>query len=456
MPRKGLKNSSYALVITLAFISGLMLLSFSGNPYSLAGQSNMQEIQENVDTEQIQENLPEDTPFNAGNYLNTGQQNLESPSGSQEIIKAIAEGLMQGSGDKQREKSSDGNNTSEPSNGGNQTSPSQNQTIDGGNQTDNQEDSETGNQSTEDSQENSQEPDSQNSTDQNGEKQEDSQNQGNDSIESGTNSSSSDDGGGEESSGLIQDIAESVSEMFSSNSSQESSQGSQRESQNNQGQSSESGSSSSGIVDTLSDSKRKLFAVLAVLAALTCIALLYRTDESVEDVLRSILRRLRSFVKSIPDLVTRYVVKSVRFLSQKVMSLNTLIREIIRSPAEKAGDLQLWLKEKLDQFKELLQASRDEGLHKVLGNFVGSENRSLSGLDRLWLDFKIMLGLRDSSSRTPEEVRREAYRQEMPQEKVDSIVEAFRREKYSSEGIEKDPNLKGLIEELEEEIDEQD
>lgn len=453
--RKGLGNSVFALITSASLITGLTLLSLTSSPYSIAANAT-QNQSTNPDMSNI--SLPENTSVNASNYVNREQaQNLASKN--PDLVTSIAKKLFELMSGKQLQPpqpgniSMGGNNTTLPENiTENITEPSENITKPSNTTENNTTGNETETETPSDNPENSTDSDNttepQNTTDNQTSPEQEGNNTFNNTFDgfnqTGGNTTA-------ENLGFLQQIAKTFSQLFtgeetgSKNQTSDSQQNQsdqpepeqpqEPENPDQNGSQTEDDKSQQQQTESSPLSNIPVLPLTAVLAASFLAVIYYRSDKDGKEFLKTLLNRLKSVVTSIPDLFRRTVVNTVSFVIDRMKGLADFIVALAHKPGKTVNRIKEATVQKINRLKNWLKTVRNRSVKENLKIALkGGETESYEGLDQVWYRLKQKLKLENSKTVTPAEVRAEAIRQGLPDQTVEKVVDAFRREKYSSEG----------------------
>lgn len=442
--RKGVANSTYAVLTSTALITGLMLLSFSGNPYSLADSVGQQSPNTSINNGAGNLSMPENSSVNASNYLNPGNES-RSIKQNQDIVTKLAKGLFEMISGQKLTKAD--NNTLSNRSGSNL---SENQTLEG-NKTQN---------------ENITSPNKTDSPDLSGNTsvENDTQNiSGSPPVNETFNQSEFNQSMQKENStGFLAGLAKTISNLFNPDSQPSSNQTSLNQTQTpDQNQTSNpktNDTSSTPTQETGKESKTEenktqqnnnpesstqqklqgintqlLAALLALIALIAALILFYRSDKNGKEFLKALIGKIKSAVTSIPDLFRRSIVNTVSLIISKINALITLAKKIARKPSITAKNILESIKEKIRLFNNYFNRARQRTVKQNLLLLLKGKEENYEGLDHVWHELKKKLGLENETTMTPAEVRAEAIKQNFPDETVSEIVEAFRKDKYSSQ-----------------------
>ncbi len=443
--KKGLANSAAALATSTALAAGLMLLSFSGNPYSLAGQTAQQSganaTGDNLD-------FPGNRSLNASDVPRNALSNTSIPQ-NQDLVTTVAKSLF---------KFLSGKNI-EPPQGQLQPNISENMT---GNQTlpENMTDpdSNTTENITEPDRPNITEPDPENISEPN--ITEPPINQTPDINQTSLN-------GTKESLGFAAKLIKSLKGLFSGE--QDLPQNNQTPSQNqtqpenqteppseppqenstdpeppednetsqtpeegnNTQQSDDKDQQKQGLPDI---NLKNLLPILGLLAAAALALLFYRSDKDGKEFLKAVFNKVRNFVYSVPDLFRRTIVNSISFIYSKTNALYILAVRIAKAPAKTLRSIKNRIIQKIQYYRGRMNRVRQRSVKQNLEVLLKGQQETFEGLDEVWHELKTRSKLKGETTVTPAEVRAEAVKQNLPEETVDQVVDAFRHEKYTVEG----------------------
>jgi len=444
--KKGLANSTAALATSTALAAGLMLLSFSGNPYSLAGQAGQQtggnmtdgnktqfpvnqtpspdqvpnEMLQNTSVPkdndlitsiaksvfkafsgtqpQIPENMPVNTTGNTTQNItdNNTDNNTQLPGNKTEPDINQTDNLTENITEPQEEFND--TNTTEPPLNDSSLNVSEEQlgfaaklvknimqVFGGGSQTDTQKsqtNGTTGNQ-TGDSTENRTQPDPENSTD----PKQPEQNNQTSPEQNETKQTSSKSNEKKEDRGILPDIGLKI-----------------------------------------------LIPLITLIAGVLTLLTYFRSDKDAKEFLKALAEKIENFIYSIPDLFRRTVVNIVSFAYSKFQALKNLMIRIIKAPAETIANIRENLGRKIEKIRIRLNRLNQRSLRQNLEVIVKGQQTTYEGLDEIWHELKVKTMMKNDTTVTPAEVRAEAVKKNLPQETVDQIVEAFRQENYTAAG----------------------
>ena len=444
--KKGLANSAAALATSTALAAGLMLLSFSGNPYSLAGQT-AQQSGANTTGEDL--DFPGNRSLNTSDVPRNALNNTSIPQ-NQDLVTTVAKSLFKFLSGKQIE----------PPQGQLQPNISENMT---GNQTlpENMTDpdSNTTENMTEPEEPNITEPDPENISEPN--ITEPPINQTPDINETSLN-------GTKESLGFAAKLVKSLTGLFGGeqdlpqdnqtstqnqtppeNQSEPPSEPPQQNStdpeppqdnetsqspdeENNTQQSQEDNQNQeSGLPEF---NLKNLLPILGVLGAAALSLLFYRSDKDGKEFLKAVINKVRNFVYSIPDLFRRTIVNSISFIYSKINALYALAVRIAKAPAKTLRSIKNRIIQKIQYYRGRLNRVRQRSVKQNFEVLLKGQQETFEGLDEVWHELKTRSKLKGETTVTPAEVRAEAVKQNLPEETVDQVVDAFRHEKYTVEG----------------------
>jgi hypothetical protein len=188
--------------------------------------------------------------------------------------------------------------------------------------------------------------------------------------------------------------------------------------------------------------------ILAGTAALLMLAgaviLIRKSDRNLREILEEFYERARRFIYSIPDLAARSVVGAVAKVYSAFQKLGNEIIRLLESPfvylRERAGRIV----EASRELRQKISMVLSTGMLETLKRKVYGEEETYEGVDLVWNEFKSDLEREDFSTSTPGEVGDYAVNVEnLPEDDVSEIVEAFRESNYTFEGYQ------GSLEELE-------
>lgn len=453
--RKGLGNSVFALITSASLITGLTLLSMTSSPYSIAANTTQNQ---SMAPDMSNVSLPENTSVNASNYVNREQaQNLASKN--PDLITSIAKKLFEIMSGQQLQPPQPGNTSLGGNNTtGNMTGPEGNITAPS-NTTDN---STTGNEtepemppgypSNATEPDNTTEPQENTTNNQSNPERPDGNNTFNNTFDdfnqTGGNKTA-------ENLGFLQQIAKTFSQLFTGGETgAENQTGENQSSTTSDNQSSpepeqpqnpenpdQNGSQSDNDEKQQENTESSILSKIPVLplAGFLAVALLalmyYRSDKDGGEFLKTLLNRLKAAITSIPDLFRRSVVNTVSFLIDRTKGIAAFMNEMMHKPVETVAVIKERAKNKLTAIKNWLGSVRNRSIKDNLKIALkGGETQSYEGMDQIWHNLKKKLKLENNNTVTPAEVRAEAIKQNLPDHTVDEIVDAFRREKYSSQG----------------------
>ncbi|MFB6180262.1 MAG: hypothetical protein ABEJ93_00130 [Candidatus Nanohalobium sp.] len=186
---------------------------------------------------------------------------------------------------------------------------------------------------------------------------------------------------------------------------------------------------------------------LAGLIGVVLLVLVLNRLRKGDSFLQAFLNGLKEFVVSLPDLFRRAVVRLVEALVSTVYSFFEKLKFLVRSPTLFFRRMMDTWRTRFQRVEKEAELIREEGLIK---RFTGSDSGELEGIEKVWMELKNRLGLDSTTGLTPEEIRERA-KEELPAKSVDRIVEAFKKEKYSSDGYSGDLEVENWLEEVKEE-----
>jgi hypothetical protein len=445
--RKGVANSTYALLTSTALITGLMLLSFSGNPYSLAGETGQQNSGSSFNPDTGNFSLPENTSINASNPISP-ENASQSIEGNQGIVTELAKGLFKAISGREIQP-------------GNQTLPNETGTTTPENQT-------IGDNTT--TPDDPQRPDIPENTTGDNTTQNISQPTQNETFNESDFNQSMPDTNNTDSEGLLAGIAKTISNLFNTDSQPSGNQtdinqtqdpsttpnndtsenpdgetpqnettetppqeGEEPQERNNTQQSGDTESSTKESLPT--PDTQTLLAIIAVIAALSIVILFYRSDKNLKEFLKALADKLKSFVTSIPDLFRRSIVNTVSLIVSKIAFLADFSKKAAKAPTKTLHRIKESIIGKINRWKKSFNQARNRSVKKNISLLLTGKDESYEGLDQVWHELKKKLNLENDRTVTPAEVRAEAIKQNLPDDTVSEIVEAFRKDKYSSEGF---------------------
>lgn len=453
--RKGIGNSAFALLTSISLITGLTLLSFSGNPYNLGGNTPGSNGSFNPDMSNV--SVPENTSVDPSNYINQETaQNTELPE-NQDLITKLAKGLF---------KTLSGQNIQPaemPNSSSNQTpgNSSMNETFDengtDGNLTNPEyTENQTGEKNTSTENETGAEDPTYSEKSDPGNFTNSSQNKS-DSFGNISESEMN------ESRGLFAALAKSISSIFGSDNqaetpnddeTQQPAENETRSSDDSEGPSSNRDNKTSQSPEEINqDSSQSqednqsqqqnnqsspvmnnLPWIIGLLAAAALLVLFYRSDKDTDEFIKTLLQKIKSGIISIPDLFRRTIVNTVSFIIEKAHLLADFIKKLATAPTRTIRKVRNSVKQKIHRIRNKASKLRHRSLKENLNIALKGESETYEGLDQVWHRLKQKLELENNHTFTPSEVRAEAVRQNLPEETVEEIVDAFRREKYSAQG----------------------
>ncbi len=439
--KKGLANSAAALATSTALAAGLMLLSFSGNPYSLAGQTAQQSganaTGQNLD-------FPGNRSINTSDVPRNALSNTSIPQNN-DLVTTVAKSLFKFLSGKQIE----------PPQGQLKPNISRNRT---GNQTlpENMTDPDTNTTEniTEPGEPNITEPEEPNITDPNiteppvnqtpgmnvskeqlgfaakliktlsglfggGDKPQTNQTLDNQTL------------GNQTPPGNQSKPEEPPRQNSTDPEPPQDNQTSQTPENNETDQQQEKDEKKQGLPDI---NLKNLLPILGVLAAAALVLLFYRSDKDGKQFLRTLINRAKHFVYSIPDLFRRTIVNSISFIYRKIHAVYELAVKIAKAPAKTLRSIKNSILQKIRRYRTRANRIKQRSVKQNLEVLLKGQQETFEGLDEVWHELKTRSKLKGETTVTPAEVRAEAVKQNLPEETVDQVVDAFRHEKYTAEG----------------------
>lgn len=399
---KAVSNSAFRLATALSLIIGLTILSFSGNPFKLAGEPNIDPEQvPEIDSGDLEDNhfakmARDQAQKELQNMNGTNNQNITIPENKTFIdkmalglLKSLVQmGLMPGNMSQQqsRDLNETLNNTTDPINQTNTTDPI-NRTIPE-NKTQ-EEPPETNQTNNEPEPSEPEEPTQENQTEQ----QEQNQN-------------------------------------------------------NNEQQGSEA-------LNLIKNNLKYLILLLALIASAIMLVIVRKSDYTLKETLDKAVKWLKKQVKTLPDLFTRIITSTTDLILNQVKRIAYFAKKLYEKPKETLRKTFKTLKTKTKEVRNNLNQFKNKGLTGSVDKLLEKPSQSYTGLAATWYKLKARTGVENDKTLTPEEIRRKAIeKRTIPEKTVDKIVDIFRREKYSSKGYQGNQNLEELEKDLEKEDDE--
>lgn len=400
---KAVSNSAFRLATALSLIIGLTILSFSGNPFKLAGEPN-------IDPEQVPEIKSGDLEDNHfakmardqaqkefRNMNRTNNQNITIPENKTFIdkmalglLKSLAQmGLMPGNMSQQQSENLNKtlNNTTDPINQTNTTDPINRTIPKNQTQEETPETNQTNNEPDEPSE--PEEPTQENRTEQQEQNQNQSKKQGSEAL------------------------------------------------------------------NLLKNNFKYLILLLALIASAITLFIVKKSDYTLKETLDKALKWLKKQVKTLPDLFTRIITSTTDLILNQVKRIAYFAKKLYQKPKETLRKTFKTLKTKTKQVRNNLNQFKNKGITGSVDKLLEKPSQSYTGLAATWYKLKATIGVENDKTLTPEEIRRKAIeKRTIPEKTVDKIVDIFRREKYSSKGYQGNQNLKELEKDLEKEDDE--
>lgn len=454
MNRSGLGAGAYAVLASVALATGLMLLSFSGGIFSLTGQALQDDGSGGLDPGLDGVDPPE-TGLNTSEYIDeeTARQAADS-----DIVRGLARGLFEFLSGQDLSPPDDlgingsvnvsdvngtipdgevgGTNvTGDPGDGANitdgnasdggtgETDASDGGGEDGSNVTDGGDDD----TDTTDGQQDT------NATDGSEEPRDNGTDDGSQTDPGGQNASMPDDNASS-SGGFLSDMVERFADVLGG-SDEGSDDGETSGQQDRSDRQQDDGDAGVGRgLPSLGD-LRGLMVPLAVLGLAIGGLLAYRSDKGWREIVRMLVRRARSFITSLPDLVRRVLVRMVAGVISVTRSVWRAAGRLVSAPVKTLQEAWSAVLELLDRIRVWLRTIRQRSVRENVDVLLHSGGNDLEGLDRLWIRLKEAVGA-GAGSMTPVEVGRAAIEQGFPEETIEEIVAALRQRKYSSRVLE--------------------
>jgi len=456
---RGLTDARYALITAAAIMTGLVLLSVAGTPFSLMGESGQQASLDPGDVE-----VPGNVSVDPSKYVDeeTARSAAEA-AGDSGLVKTIARkvfelvsgqdlagslpsnmsGGLNGSGQQGTTNNSGGTGDGSLSDSNGSTG-GDNQTVSRGNGSTG---SGEGNQTTDDG--NQTGSGDGNQTDGGGEDTTGNGTDGGSQDPMNDTQDSGDDTGQGNSTGFLSGIMETLSSVLGGSENatapdQDQDQGQQDtgDAQQDQGQQDqqdsqqdEDGTEESGTETQQQSLRERATGILPYLlaAALLVLAVMfYRSDADAKTFLQRLLERTKDVITDVPDLFRRSVVRAVSTVLAKLRALGRFCVRLAYRPVETVQGLVQRIRERLIAAQDEIQQLRAAGLDGLVASLRGQEP-DRDRLEQLWFRLKDELGLSEASV-TPAEVQELALQEGLPEGPATELVEAFRQEKYTTAG----------------------
>jgi hypothetical protein len=442
------------MIASMALATGLVLLSFSGGIFSLTGQALQEDGSTGLDPD-LDGVEPPETGINASQYIDeeTARQAADS-----DIVTKLARGLFEflsgqdlepptdigGNGSIRPDDGSvngtDGANASLPDGEGGGETNATDGTGDGGNVTDGNAtdgDGTTGGTNATDGDAGPNMTGGQDDTNTTGDDQDTNMTDGSDDrpqnetddsqTDPGGQNASMPDGNASSSDGFLSDMVQRFADVLGG-SGQDGTSPDDRESGSGQ-QDGDSGDDG-GMMQSLGGLKALLVPLVIVGLAVGGL-LVYRSDKSLKEIVKMLLDRAGSFVRSLPDLLGRSIVRAVSAVIAAMERLWDAAVRLVHAPGETVQRAWAIVLERLEQVRSWVAAVRERSVRENVDMIVHGSMEELEGLDRLWMRLKEAVGIEDGSM-TPVEVGWAAIEHGFPRETVEEIVAALRERKYSS------------------------
>ena len=422
---KILSNSLFQIITALSLIAGLLLLSFSGNPFTLLEPPEPdietpetledQELENNTFAERVQQQLQEQD-------IDSPEQdipNLENDSFLDRAALGILERLVDTNQTLEEEQEIEHGEEQETDEG----QAGEEESV----QEDSEQQQEEQNEQEEETEESGQEEQEQDEQDQEQE---------------------------EESEELEQEDSER--EETQQEEKQEEQEGKQEIDEPDEAEEEEDEEAeTSGITEKIEDRSKSILTVLIIIATVVAALLVYISDADIREISRTIIQKLKSFIKTLPDATQRMLLNIVNITYSTINRIIVFAKELVTKPVQKTKQTIKTAKNSFNGLKNWFVSLKQNGLDSQASNFLGRNEKEYNGLMAAWMTLKARAGLKGQDNYTPEEVREKALENQLPQNTVNKLVEIFRVDKYSSQDYKDSENPENLKKDLERK-DEQD
>lgn len=419
-------NSLFQIITALSLITGLLLLSFSGNPFTLLDPPEPdietpealedQQLENNTFAERTQEQIQERDIEGPEQDL----PNLENES----FIDRMAMGLL--------DRLADTNQTMEDEE---QEWEAEGTEEGDGNEENGEETDESG---AEDSEQQ--------------EKEEEQQAEENDEEESAQEEQDTEETQGQEETEETGDESEQQEIENGSEDEETEQQGEEQaesEPDEPEEETEDEETEASGITDQIQENSKSILTALIVIATILAASIVYLSDIDIREISRTLLEKLKSFIKTLPDASQRILLNIINFAYNSITKIVGFAKDLATKPGQKTKEIIKTAKNCILSLKERIIDLKQKGIKSQTSELLGTNNKEYSGLMEAWITLKARAGLKGKSNYTPEEVREKAIDRKLPRKTVDKLVEIFRIDKYSSKEYNGAENVKDLKKELE-------